>query len=123
MKNRKSRLQKGGCMLLSGLLLMPSTAYAQAPETGGAQKEAADTSGQTVYRLYNLSTGEHLYTHSSRERAQCVRLGWMDEGIGWIGAQQGDPVYRLYNPNARGGDHYYTMNRKEAEFLTSVGWK
>ena len=88
MKNRKSRLQKGGCMLLSGLLLMPSTAYAQAPETGGAQKEAADTSGQTVYRLYNLSTGEHLYTHSSRERAQCVRLGWMDVGIGWIGAQQ-----------------------------------
>ena len=31
-------------------------------------------------------------------------------------------VYRLYNPNADGGDHYYTASIEEASTLKNLGW-
>lgn len=80
-------------------------------------------SGIDVYRLYNRNTGEHFYTTSQKEKDFLTDRGWNDEGIGWVGANAGDPVYRVYNPNARGGDHYYTMNQKEASYLVSLGWR
>lgn len=44
-------------------------------------------------------------------------------GIGWYGASSGEPVYRVYNPTSRGGDHYYTMSRYEAQTLVNKGWR
>jgi hypothetical protein len=76
-----------------------------------------------VYRLYNRNTGEHLYTSSGAEKDHLVSVGWRDEGIGWYGAVSGDPVYRVYNPNARGGDHYYTVSKAEADGLVALGWQ
>ena len=36
---------------------------------------------------------------------------------------QGEPVYRLYNPNAQGaGSHHYTINRAERDLLSAKGW-
>ena len=50
-----------------------------------------------------------------------INVGWKDEDIAWYAPETGDPVYRLYNPNA--GDHHYTMNEAERDNLVSVGWK
>ncbi len=75
-----------------------------------------------VYRLYNRSTGEHFYTSSSKERSDLVKIGWQDEGLGWVsaGEDEGVPVYRLFNPNA--SDHHYTTNKGEMETLVKLGW-
>lgn len=86
-----------------------------------AEAEASEES-VPVYRIYNPNTGEHLYTITEGEAKNCVRLGWQDEGIGWYTALSGDPVYRLYNPNAKGGDHYYTKSKGEADYLVRLGW-
>ena len=77
---------------------------------------------QYMYRLYNPYTGEHFYTASAFERDANVRLGWNDEGLGWIAPDEGQPVYRLYNPYAPGGDHHYTTSAVERDHLASVGW-
>ena len=75
-----------------------------------------------VYRMYNPFTGEHFYTTSEAENGNLQLNGWVEEGIGWFGATTGDPVYRVYNPNALGGDHYYTLDLNEANYLVSLGW-
>ncbi|MGV8956164.1 DUF6287 domain-containing protein [Lactococcus lactis] len=51
--------------------------------------------------------------------------GWSYEGIGWQtpNTEQVAPVYRLYNPNAKGGDHYYTQSVYEGTELEKKGWK
>ncbi len=89
--------------------------------TGDMGSVSANDS-QAVYRLYNPNTGEHFYTVSEVEYQSLQNVGWKDEGVGWYGADHGDPVYRLYNPYAEGGDHYYTLSRGEAESLAALGW-
>lgn len=32
-------------------------------------------------------------------------------------------VYRLYNSNVKGGDHYYTLSKYEAKTLVNLGWR
>ncbi|MBF0579867.1 hypothetical protein IM774_08765 [Erysipelotrichaceae bacterium RD49] len=76
-----------------------------------------------IYRLYNPNTGEHFYTADIYERDGLAANGWKDEGIGWRSSLDGDPVYRLYNPNAFGGDHYYTISTSEANGLVGQGWQ
>ncbi|WP_238991068.1 glycoside hydrolase, family 25 [Lactococcus lactis] len=83
---------------------------------------SADTT-VPVYRLYNHNTGEHFYTKNQSEKVQLSTHGWNDEGIGWYSGTSGSPVYRVYNPNSVGGDHYYTMSRYEAQSLVSKGWR
>ena len=74
-------------------------------------------------RLYNPNSGEHFYTADLNEKAALVKLGWNDEGYGWVAPKKldGKPVYRLYNPNA--GDHHYTTDVKEKNTLVTYGWK
>lgn len=77
---------------------------------------------QKMYRLYNPNSGEHFYTAAVAERDYLVKVGWHDEGIGWIApTKSGTPVYRLYNPNA--GDHHYTTSPAERDHLMKVGWR
>lgn len=76
-----------------------------------------------VYRLYNPNTGEHFYTKGEGERDHLISVGWNYEGTGWQAYSTGEPVYRVYNPNAKGGDHYYTKDHNEAKSLVSLGWK
>ena len=65
-----------------------------------------------VYRLYNETNQEHLYTMNSAEREMCISVGWKDEGIGWYGPQKSDwPVRRLYH--APSGSHVYSQNPAE----------
>lgn len=38
-------------------------------------------------------------------------------------ATLGEPVYRLYNPNAKAGAHHFTLLKSERDHLIKVGWK
>lgn len=81
--------------------------------------------GDTVYRLYNVNTGDHYYTMSKREKDKLVEAGWKYEDMGWYFEPQETekPLYRLYNPNAKGaGSHHYTTSEKEKESLIAIGW-
>lgn len=72
-----------------------------------------------MYRLYNYISGEHFYTGSESERTQLIADGWKNEGIGWYAPSEGDPVYRLFNPE---GDHHYTTSSQERDALVKFGW-
>lgn len=61
-----------------------------------------DATYQTMYRVYNKNTGEHLYTASTFERDNLVKAGWTNEGTGWQAPTTGTAVYRVYNPNVKG---------------------
>lgn len=77
----------------------------------------------TMYRLYNKFTGDHLFTTDENEYDSLVKGGWKGEGQVWIAPKSntGDqPVYRLYNPYS--GDHHYTKSLNEYNELQKLGW-
>ena len=79
----------------------------------------APENGDPVYRLYEPTTGQHIYTPDPAERASLVGSGWNDEGIAWYSGGS-HPVYRLYNPNS--GEHLLTPDRHEHDALCGSGW-
>lgn len=106
--------------------------YATAPNYGSTlnsiietynltQYDTPNSSSSPMYRLYNKSTGQHLYTLNAGEKNYLSTVGWKYEGIAWQAPNSGQPVYRLYNPN--NGDHHYTMAQSEINFLTPLGWR
>ncbi|MFP1648427.1 glycoside hydrolase family 73 protein [Enterococcus mundtii] len=106
--------------------------YATAPNYGSTlnsiietynltQYDTPSSSSSPMYRLYNKSTGQHLYTLNAGEKNYLSTVGWKYEGIAWQAPNSGQPVYRLYNPN--NGDHHYTMAQSEINFLTPLGWR
>ena len=99
--------------------LVPATIDMTAADD--AANEPATVVPTPLYRLYNIRSGEHFYTASTDERDYLLKIGWFDEGTGWVSPSTSNtPVYRLYNPNA--GDHHYTINREERDHLVKVGW-
>jgi hypothetical protein len=74
-----------------------------------------------IYRLYNSSSKEHLYTKDKNEYTTLGINGWSKEGVGWIAPDTGTPIYRLYSPVT--GGHLYTKNASEKETLIKSGWK
>ena len=92
--------------------------------TGTIVREFAIEEAEAIpmFRLYNRWTYEHFYTGDAAERDKLVSVGWTDEGIGWYAPAAGDPVYRLYNQYAPGGDHHYTMDVAERDMLVAAGW-
>ena len=43
------------------------------------------TSGQVVYRLYNIKNGNHLFTSSSQEKSTVLSNSeWRYEGVSWL---------------------------------------
>ena len=77
----------------------------------------------TMYRLYNQWTGEHFYTSDVSERDKNIKLGWSDEGVGWLAPKEtSTPVYRLYNQYVPGGDHHYTTSADEKDACVKAGW-
>lgn len=96
-----------------GLLVAGATPVSAIADDGGTVD---------MYRLYNLSSGEHFYTMNGYEKQHLESLGWIYEGVGWVApAHSNTPVYRLYNPNT--GDHHYTTNGNEKNMLATVGWR
>lgn len=88
-------------------------------------KPSADNSDDDrmiVLRLYNPSTGEHLFTTNAAERVQLVSIGWTNEYCEWDTPAKSDtPIYRLCNPN--NDDHHYTTNPAEKDMLVQLGWR
>lgn len=78
-------------------------------------------SNGTMYRLYNINSGEHFYTGSYVEANNLKNSGWRYEQYAWRAPSTGTPVYRLYNPNA--GDHHYTTSGGERDSLVNAGWR
>ncbi len=109
---KKKRFTRLASIVLAMTLVLTGTLLYSA---NLSKVEAADYI--PVYRLYNPNTGEHFYTVNEVEYEYLQSVGWNDEGIGWYGAGSGEAVYRLYNPNAIGGDHYYTKSRGEAQIF------
>ena len=114
--------QKTGVLTLTG----DETPYEYNTKLGNTTKNLGVklTKANPMNRLYNPNSGEHFYTADLNEKAVLVKLGWNDEGYGWVAPKKvlGDKaVYRLYNPNA--GDHHYTTVEKEKETLVTYGWK
>ena len=89
--------------------------------------------GKIIYRLYNLHTGEHLFTSSRAEHDKLAVIpnvvgnGWVSEGASCIiydeDREDSMGVYRIYNPNVKGGDHHYTKSKAEAAKRVKDGWK
>ena len=86
-----------------------------------AVKPIAKEKENSVYRLYNQGSGDHLYTLSHDEALACQKGGWKYEGIGWIAPKDGELVMRLCN--SFNGLHHYTANTGEIEGLKKLGWK
>ena len=92
----------------------------------------APEEGWYVYRMYNPNAGDHQYTMDENEKNVLTSLGWKYEGVGWaspdlgwtpVKEADGDPIYRLYNPNAVTASHHYTGSVQEANALLRLGWK
>jgi V8-like Glu-specific endopeptidase len=91
-------------------------------------KMCQPTSGTAVYRLNNPTTGEHFYTTNANERTSLVNSGWKYEQVAFYGAAStasgAMPVYRLFNPNAKGkASHFFTVTASEKDSLVKSGWK
>ena len=84
--------------------------------------QGAGTKTVGLYRCYDPSTGEHLYTTHPEEVSHLKGLGW-----NWETQQtmtlpaSGTPVWRLFDPV--NGDHHYTSDSNECRVLTTErGW-
>ena len=86
-----------------------------------------------VYALYNSHTNMELYTANSYERDLLLSLNPKDytrppiwnwiPGLRTVPANQGIPVYRLYNPNSWRGTHHFTPIQAEKDMLVRLGWR
>ena len=78
---------------------------------------------QTIYRLYNLRSGEHLFTANGHEIQSLLQTGgWKMEGKAWNAPKISDwPVYRLLDPITL--EHFYTMDEGEYNFLQTKGFQ
>ena len=71
---------------------------------------------QTLYRLYNPITSEHLWTPDKTEYDSLCKGDWLGEGSAWVSVASSNPsakaVWRLYNPILN--QHHYTTDSQEA---------
>lgn len=89
------------------------------PRVEEKPKVSIETVANGVYRLYNASSGQHLFTADHTEAETLANAGWTYEGVAFK-AGTGDPVYRLYNPF--GGSHMLTASAQEAVDLALAGY-
>ena len=88
--------------------------------------ETQGASGQTVFRMYNPITSEHLFTTDESEYESLVAHDWQKEGEAWSSPTSGKGVYRLYNADLGAMakmSHHYTTDEAEVKLLTDkYGW-
>ena len=57
------------------------------------------------------------------EKNILVALGWNDEGVGCYSADNGMPIYRVFNPYEDGpAAHHFTANAGERDILVGLGY-
>jgi len=114
------------------LTLSAPRGAALARSTAGGTIEDDDTIGPapaslTVYRLFLVATGEHLYTTDRNEYDTLGGRGWIQEGAtfrifdtaGYYNSAPLVPYYRLYCPLL--GQHLWTSSANEAFTLNAGG--
>ncbi|MEE8836198.1 MAG: hypothetical protein SOH80_04380 [Eubacteriales bacterium] len=83
-------------------------------------KNAGDVNNGKIVmtRLYNKTTGEHLYTSDANEIKTLVNeYNWTNEGTAWNApAVSNTPVYRMFNRVT--GEHVYTRDLNEVNTLS-----
>ena len=81
------------------------------------------TDNGAVFRVYNVGTGEHLFTADGNEVETLTKAGgWKYEGVAWRYKNGGAAVHRLFNPQS--GKHHYTASRAEISVLIAeYGWR
>lgn len=109
-----------GYRLEKGSLLIDKTLYSR-------------TDGVPVYILYTTRTQSKFYTANSYEQDLLLSLNSKNYKIqptwqwcvGFLTppANQGIPVYRLYNPNSWRGTHHFTPIQAEKDMLVRLGWR
>ena len=58
-----------------------------------------------------------------REMFYLSIIGWNYEGIGWYSADNGMPIYRVFNPYEDGpAAHCFTANAGERDILVGLGY-
>ena len=90
----------------------------------------APTSGQVVYRLVNLKTGDHHFTKSRVESDTLVKRGtWRKDFGGKPVFYSGGPkkIWRLYSSSrwkaGKAGTHRFATSAASAKALTQKGWR
>ncbi len=83
-----------------------------------------DDTGGSRYKYFNKSDATFLRLDKTHH---VIEEFWSDVGrpscpydYGSAPPLNGYNVYRLYNPNS--GEHFYTFNYYEEEYLSSIGW-
>ncbi len=78
---------------------------------------------QTIFRLYNLWSGEHLFTGNLEEIQSLLKTGWWKmEGEAWKAPNASAwPVYRVMDPITL--EHFYTMDEGEYNSLQARGFQ
>ena len=89
-------------------------------------KNAGDVNNGKIVmtRLFNKTTGEHLYTSDANEIKTLVNeYNWTNEGVAWNApAVSNTPVYRLFN--RVDGQHFYTKDLNEVNNISKLDdWK
>ena len=80
-----------------------------------------------VYRLYNPNSGEHLFTAKFGEYMNLIPHGWKTEGADFdayeMNVEGSIPVYRVFDPNTKNGNHLYTTSLEEAgQLVEESNW-
>ena len=89
-------------------------------------KNAGDVNNGKIVmtRLFNKTTGEHLYTSDANEVKTLVNeYNWTNEGVAWNApAVSNTPVYRLFNRVT--GEHFYSKDLNEVNNISKLDdWK
>ncbi|MBI5759267.1 MAG: hypothetical protein HZA46_12180, partial [Planctomycetales bacterium] len=80
-----------------------------------------------MHRSYNPNADYTIFTTQKVEHDTLVSWGYQDQTAGRDGFnvlasddEGAQPIHRLYNPN--NGQHYFTLDNNERDFLDRVGW-
>lgn len=93
------------------------------------------TNSVKVHCMVNTKTKSGLYTVNDNEKDMLLNQNsknphvmpkWtlsVSESFQTVPANQGIPVYRLYNPNSWRGTHHFTPIQAEKDMLVRLGWR
>lgn len=78
---------------------------------------------QAIFRLYNVWTGEHLFSGNFDEIQMLLKTGfWKTEGVAWKAPSVSPwPVYRVMDPITL--EHFYTCDENEYQTLQMRGFQ
>lgn len=77
--------------------------------------------GKPVTVLYSKSNEDHIYTMDQHEIKTAEKNQWKNQGTAFL-SYGNVPVYCLYNPYSKTGQHFYTADPKEVMNCILAKW-